>query len=143
MSDLSRFLKVNKQVKENVFFPATKTLCGEDGEPLQWEIRRVPTKEDEIIRDACVMEIPVPGKPTLFRNKIRTNEYLAKVIVASVVFPDLLDATLQDSYGVKKPEDLVREMIDDAGEYAKFAAFIQQLNGFNVSMNEDIKEAKN
>jgi len=69
--------------------------------------------------------------------------YLKKMICASVVFLDLFNAQLQDSYGVTKPEDLIMEMIDDPGEYNDLAVFIQDLNGFSESINEKVDTAKN
>ena len=38
------------------------------------------------------------------------------MVAASVVYPDLDNAELQDSYGVKRPEELLLEMVDDPGE---------------------------
>jgi len=143
MSTMNAFLKKNKIIRENAFFPATKSLCDENGEPLKWEIKPLTTKDDERIRDACTKEVPIPGKPNMFRHKVDASAYIGKLLAASVVYPDLYDAQLQDSYNVKTPEDLLKEMVDDPGEYTEFTAFVQNFNGFNVSMQEQVDEAKN
>lgn len=143
MSNLSLFLKKNKKVRENTTYPATKSLVDENGKPLEWVIKPLTTKENEDIRESCTYEVPVKGKPNMFRPKVNTSQYLAKMIVASVVEPNLYNAELQDSYGVKTPEDLLKEMIDDPGEYNDFATFIQQFNGFTTNINDSIEEVKN
>lgn len=143
MSNLSLFLKKNKIVKENKMFPATKSLCDEKGNPLEWEIKALTTRESDEIREACTQEVPVKGKPNMYRQKINSSKFGAKMIAASVVFPDLYNAELQDSYDVSTPEDLIREMIDDPGEYNALLAFIQDLNGFDSSMEDKVEEAKN
>lgn len=143
MSNLSLFLKKNKKVRENTTYPATKSLVDENGKPLEWVIKPLTTKENEDIRESCTYEVPVKGKPNMFRPKVNTSQYLAKMIVASVVKPNLYNAELQDSYGVKTPEDLLKEMIDDPGEYNDFATFIQQFNGFTTNINDSIEEVKN
>lgn len=143
MSNLSLFLKKNKKVRENTTYPATKSLVDENGKPLEWVIKPLTTKENEDIRESCTYEVPVKGKPNMFRPKVNTSQYLAKMIVASVVKPNLYNAELQDSYGVKTPEDLLKEMIDDPGEYNDFATFIQQFNGFTTNINDRIEEVKN
>lgn len=143
MSNLSLFLKKNKKVRENTTYPATKSLVDENGKPLEWVIKPLTTKENEEIRESCTYEVPVKGKPNMFRPKVNTSQYLAKMIVASVVEPNLYNAELQDSYGVKTPEDLLKEMIDDPGEYNDFATFIQQFNGFTTNINDRIEEVKN
>jgi hypothetical protein len=143
MSNLSLFLKKNKIQKENAKYSATKSLCDEKGSPLNWEIKPISTKENEDIREACMIEVPVKGKPNMFRPKLISSKYIAKLMAASVVFPDLMDKELQDSYGVMTPEDLVQEMIDDPGEYNEFAAFVQKFNGFDTTMESKVEEAKN
>ena len=79
----------------------------------------------------------------MFRNKVNTNEYVAKMIAACIVEPSLYDKDLQDSYGVTKPEDLIKEMIDNPAEYDDFAVFVQSYNGFDISMAEKVEQAKN
>lgn len=143
MSNLSLFLKKNKIVKENTKFAATKSLCDEKGNPLEWEIKPITTKENDELRESCTIEVPVKGKPNMFRSKMNTGKYGAKMLAASIVFPDLMNAELQDSYGVSTPDDLVREMIDDPGEYNDFLAFVQEYNGFTTNMEDKVEEAKN
>lgn len=143
MSKFSKFMKANKIAKENTTFPATKSLVDEEGNPLKWEIRPLTTKENDNIRDACMIEVPVTGKPNVYRNKLLTSKYIAMMACACVVEPNLYDKELQDSYGVMTPEDLLKEMIDDPGEYTDFVAFIQKFNGFDTSLEEKVDEAKN
>lgn len=143
MSKLTMFLRKNKKVRENTSFPATSTLVDENGKPLEWVIQPLSTKKNEQIREECTREVPIKGKPHMFRQKIDASKYGTKLIVASVVEPDLLNAELQDSYGVKTPEELVQEMIDNPGEFANFQKFIQEFNGFTEKMEDEVEEAKN
>lgn len=143
MSKFSKFMKANKIVKKNTTFPVTKSLVDEDGKPLQWEIRPLTTKENETIRDECMREVPVVGKPNMYRPKLDTTKYISKMMCKCVVFPDLYDKELQDSYGVTTPEDLLTEMVDDPGEYQDFMAFVQKFNGFDTTMEDKVEEAKN
>lgn len=142
MSNFSKFMKSNKVAKENGFFPATASLCDEDGKPLVWEFRHITSKDNEALREACTVEVPVTGKPNMYRPRVKTSRYIQKMIAASVVAPDLYDAELQDSYGVKTPEDLLLEMVDDPGEYNKLAEFVQAFQGFS-SFEDKVNEAKN
>lgn len=143
MSNFTKFMKTNKVVKANTTFAATKSLTDDDGKALLWTIKPLSTRENDSIRDDCTTEIPVKGKPNMYRMKLNTSKYLSKMICASVIEPNLNDKELQDSYGVMTPEELVKEMVDDPGEYSDFATFIQQFNGFNSSMDDKVEEAKN
>lgn len=143
MSSLSAFLKKNKKVKPNTTFVATKSLCDADGKPLEWEIKAVTTKEAEAIREECMFEVPVKGKPNQFRHKLDTKSYMAKLAVKGIVFPDLYDAELQDSYGVRTPEDLIMEMVDNPTEYGALIAFIQEYSELTDGLDGKIAKAKN
>lgn len=136
-------MKANKTIKENEKYAPTVTLTDEDGKPLEWEFKQLKSRENEILRESCSTEVQVTGKPNLFRPKLNTSLYLSKMIVASTVYPDLYDSELQDSYGVKTPEDLVYAMVDNAGEYQELAAWVQKFQGFTKSFEEKVNEAKN
>lgn len=142
-TNLKLFLKDNKKKKENATFPATKSLCDESGNPAQWTIRPLTTEESEKIREECTIDVPVAGKKGMFRQKLNTSKYISKLICASVVEPDLYNKDLQDSYGVMTPEELIKEMIDNPGEYNAFADFIQTFNGFDETLQDKVDEAKN
>lgn len=143
MSNFSRFMKKNKITKENKTYAATKSLVDENGNPLLWTIRPLTTKENDAIRDECMIEVPVTGKPNVFRGKLLTSKYIAKMLCACIVEPNLYDKELQDSYGVMTPDELLKEMIDDPGEYNDLVTFVQSFNGFDTTMDEKVEEAKN
>ncbi|MCI8644295.1 MAG: hypothetical protein HFG79_12630 [Lachnospiraceae bacterium] len=143
MSQFTKFMKTNKKVRENGFYAPTKSLCDEDGKPLEWEFRHITSGENESIREECTIEVQVKGKPNLYRPRVQTGKYIRKMIVESVVVPDLLDRELQNSYGVERAEDLLLAMVDDPGEYNDLAAFVQKFQGFDTSFEDKVNEAKN
>ena len=136
------FMKANKIQKQNVMHPVTKSLVDEEGKPLLWEIKPLTTKENEALREKCTIEVPVKGKPNMYRPKVDMNKYQTMLMCAAVVFPDLNNVELQNSYGVMTPEDLLKEMVDDPAEYTDLLMFIQQISGFKT-MQEEVEEAKN
>lgn len=142
MSQFALFMKGNKKPRENAKWAVTKSLCDKDGKPLEWEFRHISSKENEEIREECTADIPVPGKPNMYRQKIKTGRYVQELIAGSVVFPDLRNSELQDSYYVVNERDLLMAMVDDPGEYAELAAKVQEFQGF-MSLDEKVDEAKN
>lgn len=143
MGEFERFMKANKKVKPNEKYAPTKSLTDEDGNPLEWEFKHITSKENEKLRNDCTIEVQVTGKPNVYRPKVQTDKYIAQMIVASTIFPNLYNADLQDSYGVKTPEDLLYAMVDDAGEYQNLMAWIQQFQGFTETMEDKKNAAKN
>ncbi len=142
-TNLKLFLKENKKTKKTTIYPATKSLCDEKGNPLPWIVKAITTDEAEKIREECTIDVQITGKPGAYRQKLLTSKYIAKLMCACVVTPDLYDKELQDSYGVMTPEELIKAMIDNPGEYDEFASFIQNYNGFDETMQDKVDEAKN
>lgn len=119
-----QFMKKNQKIDvEEVEYAATKSLCDENGEPLKWRFRKIPSK----------VFFQVDTKDV--------NEEVKTMICRSCVYPNLRDRELQDSYGVKRPEDLLVEMVPDLGEMAALSKFVTELNA--LDMNAEIEEAKN
>lgn len=143
MGDLSRFLKKNKKTKANLKIAATTSFLDDNGKPLLWEIRPLTTKEDNALRDACTVEVPVTGKPGMFRPRFDGNKYLVKMAAACIVSPNLNDKELQDSYGAMGAEQLIVEMIDNPGEFNAFMDKIQEFHGFKQTFQDKVEEAKN
>lgn len=143
MSNFSRFMKANKIAKKNENYAPTVSLLDEDGKPVEWEFKHLSSKENEDLREACTYEVQVTGKPNIYRPKLNTSKYISRIICTSVVVPDLYDSGLQDSYDVKTPEDLLFAMVDDPGEYADLAAWIQKFQGFTKTLDDKVEEAKN
>lgn len=131
MSDLSMFLKANKIKKENFKFAPTKSLRDKDGNPLEFEFRHLTSSQDRLIRESCTLG-----------GRFNSSLYTRRMLAACVVYPDLLNAQLQDSYGAYTPEDLLEELIDDATEYMNFSIKMQKELGFE-SLGEAVEEAKN
>lgn len=140
MNNFSLFMKGNKKIRENVLYPATASLCDENGKPLNWVLKPLTTEITEQIREDCTKIVNDNGKrKSNFNNKL----YLLKMCCASVVEPDLYNVELQNSYGVMTPEDLIMQMIDNPSEYMALVGKVQEINGYDVSFSEKVDEAKN
>jgi len=142
MSDLSLFLKKNKTEKEHVFYPATKSLRDAEGKPLLWELRPLTTGDAEKLRQKHTIEQAIPGKRGVYKQTL-DDRYIPALVCEAVVYPDLNDAELQDSYGVMSPEDLLMQMIDEPGEYYAMVEYVQQISGIGGSLDDEVEEAKN
>ena len=68
--------------------------------------------------------------------------YMGKLAAKCTVFPDLNDKELQDSYGVMGADSLLKAMLTP-GEYAGYLDKVQELNGFDLTMDEAVQQAKN
>lgn len=143
VASFSEFMKQNKKDVPHGFYAATDTLCDKDGNALVWEFRKLSSREAEDIRKRYTKQVQVTGKPNLFRPEVDAEGYTAALIAASCVYPALDNAELQDSYGVKTPTDLLLAMVDSAGEYTALTLWFNQYQGFNVSFQDKVRDAKN
>ena len=139
---LSAFLAENAEKVENVKFVVSKRFKDENGVPVPWEIRPITGNEDEAIRKSCVKRVQVPGKRNQFTQETDYNMYLGKLAVSCVIFPNLNDQELQDSYKVMGAEALLKTMLTP-GEYADLLTKIQEVCGFDTTVQDEVEEAKN
>jgi hypothetical protein len=142
MSDLSMFFAENVQKDENVKYVASKRFLDKDKKPVEWELCCISSKEDEEIRKGCTKKAQIPGRKGQFVNETDSNLYLGRLTARCVVFPNLNDATLQNSYGVMGADNLLKVMLK-SGEFSDLMIKVQEINGFNTDMEELVDEAKN
>lgn len=138
MSELKLFLKENKIQQENIKYGVTKSILDKNGEAVEWELRPITTKENEANREMCMVK---RGKGKQSTHEINASHFQKLSATTSVVFPNLNSKELQDSYGVMTAEDLLMELVNNAGEFNVLMEKIMELSGFST-LEEDIEEAK-
>jgi len=141
MSNLKAFLAQNAIQEENVKYPASKRFI-DAGKPAEWEIQSVTSEEDELLRKSCTKKVQVPGKKGQYTQETDYEKYLGLLAAKCIVFPNLNAAELQDSYGVMGGDTLLKKMLLP-GEYQDLLKKIQEINGFDIGMDELVEEAKN
>lgn len=151
MSDFSAFM-VGNAVEEVVEYVASKRMgtpvLNKKGEPtgeitpIAWKIKSIDSNLDEAIRKECTKRVPIPGKRGQYNQETDTDKYIGKMCVACTVYPNLNDSELQDYYGVKSADALLKTMLKP-GEYTEYKAKVMEVNGYDMSMEELVDEAKN
>lgn len=140
MSSLQAFFAQNVKVELIEEVVISERFKDESGNPIPWKIKSITEEENEEIRKASMNYVKVKGGQRI--PELKMEEYLAKVAVASVVFPNLRDAELQKSYGVVGAESLLKKMLLP-GEYADLIQKVQEINGFSANVAELMDEVKN
>ncbi|KOR82526.1 phage tail assembly chaperone [Paenibacillus solani] len=140
MSDFSMFFAGQSSAEITEEFVVSVRFKDAEGRPVPWKLRSITEEENQECRKAATRK--VKGKNGLFTPEIDPNDYMAKLMVSSVIFPDLKNSELQKSYGVLGAESLLRKMLLP-GEFAALGEQVQALNGFDRDMNELVDEVKN
>ena len=141
MSTFSAFMAGNAVKNETVKYVASKRFV-EKGKPIEWEIKAIDSDLDEALRKDCTKRVPIVGKRGQYNQETDTDKYICKMCVACTVYPNLNDVELQDSYGVKSADALLKKMLLP-GEYTEYKAKVMEVNGYDMSMEELVDEAKN
>ena len=139
--DLKSFLKQNVIQSENVKYAASDRFLDDKNKPIEWEIRAITSKEDEELRKTATRKIST-GKRGQFSQEIDTNKYIGLLAAACTGVPNLNDASLQDSYGVMSADELLKAMLLP-GEYTDYLAKVQEICGFDKSVQDLVDDAKN
>lgn len=139
--NLSAFFKQNAKQVENQKITVSDRFLDENGKPIKWEITCISANENQKIRKNSVHNKPISGKRGQYTQEFDTAAYQARLATKCVVFPDLNDKDLQNSYGAMDAEQLISAMLTP-GEFDDLILNITDLCGFK-SEEELIDEAKN
>lgn len=120
---------------------AEKSVHVSDRFEEDFKIRTLLAGENSRLRKECMKSVPVPGRKGMYRNDFDSQEYITKMIIACVTYPDLSDVKIQNSYGVMGEKELLETMLT-AAEYDVLSMAVQDLNSI-TSMEDKIEEAKN
>ena len=142
MSDFSVFMAGNVLADEIVKYVASKRFKDKDGKPVEWELKAVGSDLDEALRKECTKKVPIVGKRGQYTQETDTDKYIGKLCAATTVYPNLNATELQNSYGVKSADELLKKMLLP-GEYIEYKGKVMEVNGYDMSMDDLVDEAKN
>lgn len=109
------------------------------GKPIEWEIKAITCDENEDLQRTAMVNRKLPNGQII--REMDQIKYTALLLAESVVYPDLNNAALQDSYGVKTPEALLKKMLYPREE----SLLAQEVMDFSQLENivDKVNEAKN
>ena len=134
------FLKTNKIEKQNEFIPVSQAFQDEDGNTILWEVRQLTNEEMKYIKKTCVKQNR--DKRGNVSVETDSDKMMCLMAAMSTVYPDLRNAELQNSYGVYGEVALLEAMLS-AGELLVYEQEVNRINGFDVSFDDKVEEAKN
>lgn len=139
-TDLQSFFMENAIKAPVIEYVASKRFSA-NGKPVAWKIQPINNEENEAILNQCKKKSFVPGTR---ETRVTTDQekYAAMIMTKCIVFPNLNDAALQDSYQAVGAEELIKKMLTP-GEYMDLFLAVQDANGYDTGMEEKIKAAKN
>lgn len=136
--NFNSFFKQNAKVVENKKVTISERFIKDNGEIETFEIRAISAQDDQLLRGNCTVIKDINGQKV---PMVDSAKYQAMLCAACIVYPDLGNAELQDSYGVKTKQDLLTSMLLPA-EFQDLATEVNKVNGFKT-LGELTKEAKN
>lgn len=141
MSKYAAFMAGSAGKIENKKIILSNRFKDENGKPIPFEIKALSATENDDLQRRCMVTVPVPGQRGQFVRELDQIKYTANLLAESVVYPNLNDAELQDSYGVKGADALLREMLY-MGEYTQLAQEVSAISKVE-GLAELVAEAKN
>lgn len=140
MSDFSVFMNGSKA--NDVVKYVASSRFKKNGKPVEWEIKPIDSDLDELIRKECTKKVPIVGKRGQYTQELDNDKYIGRMCALCTVYPDLKDAEFQDAFGVKSEDALLKKLLLP-GEYTDYKAKVMEVNGYDLSMEELVDEAKN
>ncbi|MCI9044984.1 MAG: phage portal protein [Peptococcaceae bacterium] len=116
--------------RENVRVAISERFVDEAGQPQLWELAPLCAADVQRL-------LAEPGRETG-----KPGRLLLQLLAESVVWPDLQEAELQDSWGALGAEQLLLRMLSP-GEFAALQRAFVELNLQGRGLGEQVAQAKN
>lgn len=140
MKDLKFFLKQNVVKKENEEVEVSKRFKDDEGNLVKFEIKAISNDlDDQLRKDNTYQKKVAKG---IYKPELDSTKYMKDVVTKCLVYPDLNNKDLQDSYGAMDASELIDKMLLP-GEYNALLSKVQEINGWNVDIEEIKDEVKN
>lgn len=141
IKSMRAFYRDAVEVNKTVFYQASKRIKDENGEPAFWELKVLTYDEIKAVLDKRTRTVPnkITGKG---EKETDTAQAFIDLAVKAVVFPNLNDAELQDSWGVVGADALLKAMLT-AGELADLIEAVNAAAGYKSELADKIKTVKN
>lgn len=140
MKDLKFFLKQNTIPVENQEVEVSKRFKDDAGNTVKFEIKSISNEMDDALRKQNTRQVKKAKGVVV--PELDQQKYFVDLVLKSLVYPDLDDKELQDSWGVMDSRELINAMLLP-GEYTALLQEVQKINGWDLNI-EDIKdEVKN
>lgn len=150
--DLKYFMRSTEP--EIVTAPGPESFKDEDGNVIQFEIKKLTQEEITRINDAYrkrSMATDKKGNPLVANGEViwKTEKDGAKasrhMIVEALQYPDLKDPDLMKYYGCIDITEMPLKVFSGADEYQHVSRIVMQALGLAAAVNddEDLTDAKN
>ncbi len=138
MGDIKAFLQppVMEETKKVIISDRFK---GADGKPVPFVIRVISQEINENLVKKATVKTKVNGQTV---KELDNAKYSKLLIDACVVEPNFKDSEICEFYKTMDPLEVPGRMLK-TGEYAALVKAIEEINGFNISIEELEEEAKN
>lgn len=144
MSNLTAFFAHNKKQNGNIKRAVSKSFVDEQGKSIEWEFAPVSPERDAELKSECTKRsmITQGKRKGQFNTDFDHFKYQRLLTVESIVFPNLNDKELQDSYKAMGADELLGKMLT-IGEIADASAAAQEANGYEADLEDLVEEVKN
>lgn len=138
--NLQAFMMQNARQVETEKKVISDRFIDENGKPIPFEFKAITGEEETLIRKSCMVKVKVKKHVTM--DQLDQATFLGKVAAACIIYPELKNEELQNSYGVRGDDVLLKAMLLP-GEYQEVLNIVQEINGYEKDLNELKDEAKN
>ena len=140
MKDLKFFLKQNTIPVENQEVEVSKRFKDDAGNTVKFEIKSISNEMDDALRKQNTRQVKKAKGVVV--PELDQQKYFVDLVLKSLVYPDLNDKELQDSWGVMDSKELINAMLLP-GEYSSLLQEVQKINGWDINIEDIKEEAKN
>ncbi len=137
--NFKEFMLQNAIKVENEKFVVSDRFLDEEQKPMEWELKTLTRIEEEAIIRDCYRPKTNNGRTVMELDEIL---YQGKITASCVLYPELHNKELQDSYRTMSNDQLLKTMLT-AKEYLGLQIKLNTMGRKATTLNEKVEQAKN
>lgn len=137
------FLKQNKKKQEDIKIVVSDNFVDDKGNPVPFVMRIISAEEADRLSETCMEPVIDPNTRRKVGSEINQKRLQQELLVNSIVYPDLNDQEMLDSWEAKTPAQLLDKMLNMDEKSILVREFDKHFTSSEQISNEAEIETKN
>lgn len=143
VNDLSFFMPGKAEDVEEIERYVSKRFKNKKGEVVKFRFRPITTERIDELEKLNTVPIYGGTRRRKTGEKVDQARFMAQMAIESTTYPDFKSEEFRKSYRLQDPIEIAKKVLHIGGEYMEWINIVNEINGYDDSIEELEEAAKN
>nr|WP_255428722.1 phage portal protein [Sporosarcina sp. resist] len=121
----------------------SKRFKNKEGKAIPFRFKAITTERIDELEKLHTIPVYSGSRKRKTGEKVDQSRFMAHMAVESTIYPDFKSPKMRKGYKTQDPIEVAKKMLHVGGEYSEWLATVNEINGFDDSVEELEEAAKN